>query len=216
VGRGRIEAAAAIRDWSGGVTRLIHIGRDRGHLRRLDGLVTTAAFPTKPSSKVLQLEIVPSDKIRRLIAEPRANRSCEVGILPASEWGSDGGGRPWIGVFIGNPPGTERGKVALLASRLDGIAERSGADLVITGSPRTDPGIYDELQSSLRQRHHLYRWQAGDPRNPFDFMLSGTRCSVVTGDSITMISQLIAAGHRTLIFNWNQPSRLPRECSIEQ
>jgi mitochondrial fission protein ELM1 len=208
IGRRRIEMAGAIRDWSGGVTRLIHVGRARGHLEQLDCLVTTPAFPVAPSPRILTLALAPSDRIRRLASEPPAAGSCaaEAGFRALL---TEGGVRPpWINVFLGNPPGSSRpawSRLAQrLAGRLDRLAARCDSDLLITGSPRTDPALYYALSAALRRRHYLHRWSADDPLNPFEFMLRGSRHSVVTGDSISMISQLIEAGHRTLIFPWHE------------
>ena len=71
--------AAEIRAWSGGTTKLIHVGRDRGNLDRLDCLITTPAFPLAASPKVLTLPIAPSERIRRLLAaaEGAADRVTE-------------------------------------------------------------------------------------------------------------------------------------------
>lgn len=201
IGRKRIAMAAEIRSWSGGLTKLIHIGRDRGNLGRLDCLVTTPAFPVAAGAKVLSLPIVPSDRIRQLLAGTEgAARSPFATLAP------EGIRAPWINVFLGNPL---RGDVAVrgqrlmaLAAQLDRLALASGHDLLISGSPRTAPECYDRLSEALASRHHLYRWRPDDPRNPFETMLLGARDSVVTADSITMISQLVAAGHHTLIFPW--------------
>lgn len=201
IGRKRIAMAAEIRAWSSGTTKLIHIGRDRGGLDRLDCLVTTPAFPIAASSKVLTLPIAPSERIRRLLsgAEGAADRSSAALAL-------DGVRAPWINVFLGNPlrgdAAARDQRLTALAAQLDRLALASGHDLVIGGSPRTAPECYDGISGALASRHHLYRWRPDDPRNPFEAMLLGARDSVVTADSITMISQLIAAGHRTLIFPW--------------
>ncbi len=201
IGRKRIAMAAEIRAWSGGTTKLIHVGRDRGSLGRLDCLVTTPAFPIAPSPKVLALPIVPSDRIRRLLAGAQ-NAAGRSFATPAQE----GICAPWINVFLGNPlrgdAAVRSQRLMALAAQLDRLALVSGHDLLISGSPRTAPECYDRLSEALASRHQIYRWRRDDPLNPFETMLLGTRDSVVTADSITMISQLVAAGHRALIFPW--------------
>jgi mitochondrial fission protein ELM1 len=206
VGRKRIAMAAAIRAWSGGATRLIHIGRDRGQLDQLDYLITTPAFPLPSSPKILSLPIAPSDRVRRLLSGDAVavdwlcNMLAAQGIRP-----------PWINVFLGNPlrgdGAVARQRLRELARLLDRLAVTRNRDLVICGSPRTTPECYEQLAAALASRHHIYRWVAGDPCNPFDAMLLAAQESVVTADSITMISQLIAAGHKTLIFPWRTRSR---------
>lgn len=202
IGRHRLAMATTIRDWSGGRTRLIHIGRARGALRDLDYLVTTSAFPAPRLAKVLTLEIAPSDRIRCLMS----GAGSEAPESPArSALIAHGIRAPWINVFIGGPL---RGDVAdvmrlrKLAHHLDRLAARHGRDIVVSGAPRTPPEVYDVLGSALQSRHYLYRWRPDDPLNPFALMARAGGCSVVTADSITMISQLVAAGHRVLVFPW--------------
>lgn len=196
IGRKRIAMATEIRAWSGGATKLVHVGRDRGSLARLDCLVTTPAYPIAASPKVLSLPIAPSERISLLLA-----RDGDAAVRAP-----EGIRAPWINVFLGNPlrgdAAARDRRLLALAAELDRLALASGHDLLISGSPRTAPECYDRLAEALAGRHHLYRWRPDDPHNPFETMLLGVRDSVVTADSITMISQLVAAGHRTLIFPW--------------
>lgn len=207
IGRKRIAMARAIRERSGGTTKLVHIGRDRGCLADLDCLITTPAFPAAPSPKVLTLDVALSDRIRRWSLD---GASAAADGLRAT-LSRQGIGSPWINVFLGNPPAGDASahaaRARILARQLDRLAAQCGSDLVISGSPRTAPELYDILAAELASRHYLYRWVAGDPGNPFDGMLSGSDRSVVTADSVTMISQLVAAGHRVLVFPWRTRGR---------
>lgn len=205
IGRTRIATAREIRRASGGRTRMIHIGRHRGAIDDLDGLVTCPAFRSPASPKVLSLPIVLSDRIRRM-GGPSA-----PGVPPETlDAIARSSVRPgWIGVFLGAPLRIRHvdvapSRVRALADQLDRVARASDRDLVICGAPRTVPAIYDGLASRLRCRHHLWRWTANDPLNPFEAMVRNARDSVVTADSITMISQLVAAGHRVLVFPWRR------------
>jgi len=193
IGQHRVEMAKVIRQWSGNQTRLVHIGNLRGSLDDIDYLITTPAYPTAPSPKVLCLDIAPSDRIRQL-------------MLDASPPSGAGGG--WVNVFLGNPlSGEQRGalqRIRVLASHLTRIATSTGKDLLISGSPRTGPALYDALACGLQCRHQLYRWTPNDPDNPWERMVRGSTDSVVTGDSISMLSQLVAARHRVLIFPWRK------------
>ena len=203
IGRKRIETAKIIRAWSRGRTRLVHVGRLRGPLSDLDYLVTTPAYPVPPSPKVLCLDIALSDRIRRL----HAGRPDLALASRVSSKLSESGIRPnWINVFIGNPlRGEEEAAVAglrTLAVQIDRLAAQYDKDVVISGAPRTRPELYDVLGSALTSRHHLYRWTPNDPCNPFEIMVRHSRHSIVTADSVSMISQLVAAAHRVLIFPW--------------
>lgn len=211
IGSKRIEMAKAIRQWSRGRTKLVHIGRLRCSLDDLDYLVTTPAYPTSPSAKVIRLDIAVSDRIRRILRGP-AVLETETRLMPLL---CERGIRPnWINVFVGNPlraeRGEARGRICELARQLDRLAAQSDRDLVISGAPRTNPEFYDILASEVSCRHYLYRWSANDPCNPFDLMVRRGRNSIVTADSISMVSQLVAAGHRTLIFPWSAAQRPAR------
>jgi mitochondrial fission protein ELM1 len=194
IGQKRIEMAKAIRQWSGNQTRLVHIGPLRGSLDDIDYLITTPAHPTAPSPKVLCLAIAPSDRIRQLMSNTA---------------GSSGGGRGgWINLFLGNPlSGKQYGalqRIRVLASHLNRIAAHTGKELLISGAPRTGPELYDALASALQCRHQLYWWGPNDPDNPWERMVRGSTDSIVTGDSISMMSQLVAARHRVLVFPWRK------------
>jgi mitochondrial fission protein ELM1 len=208
IGRKRVEMAKAIRWWSGNRTRLVHIGRLRGSLDDLDYLITTPAFPMAPSPKVLCLDLALSDRIRHLMSgEPRSPVP-EDRRQPPSAVPSSADESRWINVFLGNPLKNERHKapqrLQVLARHLDRLASSHDKDLLISGGPRTRPELYDALGSALLSYHQIYRWHPDDPANPFELMVKGATDSVVTADSITMISQLVAAGHRVLMFPWRQ------------
>lgn len=213
IGARRLEAAKTIRQWSLGRTKLVHMGRLRCSLDDLDYFVTTPAYPIPTSPKTINLDIALSDRIRRLVsdADEGAPSPVEGQITLAL---SEHGVRPnWINVFVGNPLHGDRdpslSRLRILASYLDRLAARHDRDLVVSGAPRTRPEIYDVLDSNLCCRRYLYRWTANDPCNPFEVMLRRSGDSVVTADSISMISQFVAAGHRTLIFPWHlQRSRI--------
>lgn len=192
IGRKRLGIAKAIRHWSGGRTRLVHIGRLRCSIDDLDYLVTTRAYPTVPSPKILCLDIAPSDRIRRLMSGAAVSSA-----------------RPrWINVFLGNPLNGEQSaapaRLRALAYHLDRLAAQYDRDLLICGAPRTRPELYDALSAELHSPHEIYRWRPNDPANPFEAMVKGSTDSIVTADSISVISQLVAAGHRTLILPWKR------------
>ena len=211
IGERRLETAKAIRQWSLGRTKLVHIGRLRCSLDDLDYLVTTPAYPIPPSRKVVSLDIALSDRARRIVSDadggpPAGERQIALAL-------SEHGVRPnWINVFVGNPLrgdlDTSLIRLRTFARHLDRLAARYDRDLVVSGAPRTQPELYDVLSSNLSCRHYLYRWAANDPSNPFEFMLRRSGDSIVTSDSVSMISQLVAAGHRSLVFSWRAQRRL--------
>jgi mitochondrial fission protein ELM1 len=212
IGGRRLEAARTIRQWSLGRTELVHIGRLRCSLDDLDYLVTTPAYPLPPSRKVFSLDIALSDKVRRMVSDADGGAPLP-GERQLARTLSEHGIRPnWINVFVGNPLrgdlGTALIRLRTLARHLDRLAARYDRDLVVSGAPRTQPELYDVLASNLSCRRYLYRWTANDPCNPFELMLRRSRDSVVTSDSVSMISQLVAAGHRTLVFPWRARSPL--------
>lgn len=212
IGGRRLETAKTIRQWSLGRTKLVHIGRLRCSLDDLDYLVTTPAYPVSPSRKVISLDIALSSRVRRLVsdADGGAPSPGERQIALAF---SEHGIRPnWINVFVGNPLRgdleTSLMRLRTLARHLDRLAALYDRDLVVSGAPRTQPELYDVLASNLSCRRYLYRWAANDPCNPFELMLRRSGDSIVTSDSVSMISQLVAAGHRTLVFPWQTQRRL--------
>lgn len=106
---------------------------------------------------------------------------------------------PFIAVIIGG--GTRYGEfgpteAAALAHRLNALAEDRKATLLITTSRRTGQAATDSLLAALTVPHHYWLWHADMTRetNPYPGMLGLADEIVVTGESMSMLSEACLTG----------------------
>ncbi|HEY1561696.1 MAG TPA: mitochondrial fission ELM1 family protein [Caulobacteraceae bacterium] len=123
----------------------------------------------------------------------------------ASAWQSrlEALGRPLVGVAIG---GTLRGRAFTMADAEQLIAglerARSGADaaLAITPSRRTPAPVIARLQESFGSDPRAFVWDLeGD--NPYRAILALSNRLVVTSDSVSMVSEALAAPGPVEVFD---------------
>ncbi|MBI1275515.1 hypothetical protein GC177_06045 [bacterium] len=106
---------------------------------------------------------------------------------------------PFIAVVIGGS--TRYGEfteadAARLARRLNALAEDRHATLLITTSRRTGQAATDSLLAGLTVPHHYWLWHADMTRetNPYPGMLGLADEIVVTGESMSMLSEACLTG----------------------
>ncbi|MEO7027612.1 MAG: mitochondrial fission ELM1 family protein [Caulobacteraceae bacterium] len=115
-------------------------------------------------------------------------------------------GRPLAGVLIGGT--TRRGAFSAsdIGRLVQGLARLRGAGvaLAITPSRRTPERLLRRLRDSVASDAMTYLWdQAGE--NPYRGILTLADRLVVTGDSVSMISEALATGSPTEVFDLNMP-----------
>lgn len=95
----------------------------------------------------------------------------------------------------------EARKLAEASSRL--AAEHGARLLMVSG--RRSANILDALQQGLGEQDLLYRWQDGDPANPYGLALARADLLMVTGESESMLADAVSRGRVFMI--WPTPSR---------
>lgn len=108
------------------------------------------------------------------------------------EWGMFGEfPGPRVALLLGGPPraeGMAPETAAAIARQVAGFA----GSVLATGSRRTGRPAEAAVAEVLGPLpHHLHRWVAGG-RNPYAGMLAWADAAVVTGDSVSMISEALA------------------------
>jgi mitochondrial fission protein ELM1 len=198
-GRRNEPVARWIKHQSGGYTRLVHIGRPWAPLETYDLIVTTPQYFLPRRNNILHNRL-PLHRLLPYELEPAAES-----LLPALQ----GLPRPWIALLVGGDSGkfvftVAKGKrLGHLASRLAG---RHGGSLLLADGPRTPKSTGDALESSLRVPHYCYRWGRGTG-NPYRGMLALADAFVVTGDSMSMLSEALAMGKPLYIFDMGDGSK---------
>lgn len=98
---------------------------------------------------------------------------------------------PRVALLLGGPPrgeGMAPETAAAIARQVVGF----GGSVLATGSRRTGRPAESAVAEVLADRpHHLHRWGAGGP-NPYAGLLAWADAVVVTGDSVSMVSEALA------------------------
>jgi mitochondrial fission protein ELM1 len=108
--------------------------------------------------------------------------------------------RPLVAVLVGGSNGRFRlgpREGAALANKLAATMQADGAGVAITPSRRTDPAVTAHLAAALRPRG-AYLWD-GVGENPYFGLLALADAIVVTGDSVSMVSEAVATSAPVLL-----------------
>jgi mitochondrial fission protein ELM1 len=108
--------------------------------------------------------------------------------------------RPLAGVLLGGNSRWHRftpERAARLGAELAAMARESGGGLLLTASRRTPPEALEALLAPLRAVPH--RLWDGQGENPYYGILALADLLVVTGDSVNMTTEAVAAGKPVLV-----------------
>ena len=179
-------------------TRLVHCGLPRWHGRLFDLLVVPRHLRTRTGTNVIQVLGEPHRLSPLVLSQARVAWAGRLSHLP----------RPLITVLVGGgglggemrPAGAHA-----LARQVARMAATVGGSVLATTSRRTGQEATDVLASGLAPSMHvLYRW--GEPgENPYAAMIALADMVIVTGDSISMISE--ACGGEAPVFIASQGER---------
>lgn len=184
-----------IKRQSGGRARLVHLLHTQMPLHYFDLVVTLAQFRVPDAPNVLRntlpLNVVTADD-RAAAAQRWAPR---LAHLP----------RPWTAVLVGGDSssyalGADTARA--LAARAEAIAAQHGGSLLVTTSKRTSEPAAQALATHLSAPHHLHRWSADDPDNPYGAYLALADRFLVTGDSASLPAEAAATGRPVELFEW--------------
>ena len=197
VGRRSVPVVRWIRRQSHGKTRLVHLGRPRAPLRWFDLVVTTPQYGLPKRSNVLH-NLLPVTEDVGQIDEPYLSFWKEQLVrLP----------RPWIMLSVGGsrwPFRLDATESQALARAASTRAAELGGSLLVTTSPRTGEAASHALQASIRGPALIHLWQQG-AGNPYLAFLQFADRFIVTGDSVSMMTEACRRGRPTEIY------QLPKE-----
>lgn len=199
-GRRSAPVARWIRRRSGGRTKLVHIGRPWAPLRWFDLVITTPQYGVPWRPNVL-INAAPLHAVtpERMAAAARQWDS-RLKALP----------RPWIALMIGGPTHPYRFEpthAAALAAQAVAMARERGGSLLVTTSGRSPAFAGKVLETTLADvPHHLFLWGEAGPENPYFAYLAQADEFIVTGDSVSMLTEATATGRPVAIY---RPERRP-------
>ncbi len=192
VGRRPSMVAMWIREQAGGHPRIVLIGKPSTRLETFDLVVPSGENQLPPLPNVLPIALPLMQVDRSAVAAAAAAWTARLADLP----------RPLIAFLVGGPTGPfvfDAGAVDRLCGAVAAVAA-SGATPYVTTSRRTPPTVVEALSSRRPPAGHLFEWTAAATENPYHALLGLADGFVVTGDSISMIVEVIRMGKPLQIF----------------
>jgi mitochondrial fission protein ELM1 len=194
-GRRNEPVARWIKRQSGGKTRLVHMGRPWAPLAVFDLLVTTPQYFLPQQENILhnQLPLHRAD-------EEKINQSVK-------DWQQqlEAFPRPYIAVLLGGNSGPytfSPASAKKMGQLVNQLAHRQQASLLISSSARTSGSAYHAFEREIDVPSFFYRWHRDDTRNPYLAYLGLADSFVVTGESMSMLTETAATGKPLYIYNF--------------
>jgi mitochondrial fission protein ELM1 len=190
IGQRAAMAAMWVRKRSGERTRVILFGRPKRDLNHFALVVASTQYriPAAPNVLATALPLMRIDT--RRVDAARAEWANEFEHVP----------RPLVGVLVG---GATRPYAlgAAEASRLLQVASSyaRGGTLYVTTSRRTGSAALATLAAELPERARLWRWGEPSP-NPYLGLLAWADVLIVTGDSMSMITEVATLNRPLVIY----------------
>lgn len=174
--------------------RLVHVGRPWTQLEEFDLVVTTPQYRLPQLPNVLEnttpLHRVTTD---RLVGDA-ARWADRLAHLP----------KPYVAVVIGGSSGPysyDHAAAARLASQASALAAAKGGSLLVTTSARTPAETIETFCANATVPTYMYRWSKDAKDNPYFAFLGLADDIVVTGDSMSMLTEACATGKPVHIFD---------------
>lgn len=186
--------AVRIRAASGGISRIVCVGRPGAALDSVDLTLTTPQYGLPDHPQVLHLDLPLNFHDPAPRGATGRDAAARFAKLP----------RPWIGVLLGGDSGSYRldGNAArALGQRLATRCRQLGGAALITTSPRTRNEVLDAVLGELDDVPSFhYRFVAGDGDNPLPGILAQADAFVVTADSASMLAEACFTGRHVAVF----------------
>lgn len=183
-----------IRARAGKPVRLIHIGRTWAPLRHFDLVITTPQYRLRNRPNVLQNTTTLHRVTPTLLKHSAERWKARISELP----------RPYVGVLVGGHSGPysfDRNAALRLARQASDLARARGGSLLVSTSARTPASASAYLRNAISVPSHFYAWRASDEDNPYYAYLQLADEHVVTGDSISMLTEACATTKPVYIFD---------------
>lgn len=174
--------------------RLVHVGRPWTQLDEFDLIVTTPQYRLPRLPNVLEnstpLHRVTSDRMET----DAARWAGRLDHLPG----------PYVAVVIGGSSGPysyDHAAAARLATQASALAAAKGGSLLVTTSARTPVKTIETFCANVDVPAYVFRWTKDAKDNPYFAFLGLASDIVVTGDSMSMLTEACATGKPVHIFD---------------
>jgi mitochondrial fission protein ELM1 len=174
--------------------RIVHCGRSWAKIERFDLIVTTPQYRLPKRPNVLHnrtpLHRVTGERLRAAAAK----WGRQLKHLPG----------PYLAVVIGGNSGPftfDHAAAERLARRASRRAKALGASLLVTTSARTPRDKINSFERALEVPAEIFRWSKDALENPYFGYLALADEIIVTGDSMSMLTEACATRKPVHIFD---------------
>jgi len=175
-------------------TQLVYIGRPRSRFAEFSLVLSTPQYALPARPNIIQLDL-PLHRVRpERIAAAMAAWRPRFAHLP----------RPHIALLVGGSTGPfalDAQAAARLGIRASARARATGGSLLVSTSFRTQRWVTAALLDHLDAPAHVHRWSRNATENPYLAYLGLADEIIVTGDSMSMLSESAATGKPLHIFD---------------
>lgn len=175
-------------------TRLVHVGRPWAPLESFDLIVTTPQYFLPERANVLHNQLPLHGVNRNRLAQAADAWRARLQHLP----------RPWTALLVGGDSGPfvfTRAKGRRLGQLTNQLAQACGGTLLVSSSARTPVAAFAELQTQITVPADIHAWRAGGGDNPYLAYLALADQFVVTGESMSMLTEAAYTGKPLFIFD---------------
>jgi hypothetical protein len=200
IGRRPSMAAFWVKKQSGGKARIVLFGRPKRPLEQYALVISPIQYALPDASNVLKIGLPLMRVDEGRLNEPRTQWEDHFARL----------GQPVIGVLVGGstrPYVFDADGARELIERARGYLNGTGT-LYVTTSRRTAAAAVDALERALPSNAIVYKWGTGGD-NPYLGLLACADGFVVTGDSMSMITEVVRLKRPLAIYP------LPRSRGLE-
>jgi mitochondrial fission protein ELM1 len=193
VGRRPAMVSLWVRQQSGGRTRVVMMGKPSGMMLEFELVIASAENQMPPMHNFLPIAL----PLMRISAEDVAADAEQFRERFASL------PRPLVAFLVGgetNPFIMNRAVARNLVKEARRIVDELGGTPYITTSRRTTPEVVQVLREELPAEAVLFEWSADARANPYRALLGSADDFIVTGDSISMMVEVIQLGKPLAIF----------------
>jgi mitochondrial fission protein ELM1 len=186
-----------IRKRSGGRTRIVLVGRPwSSSVDDFDLIITTPQLLLPQRHNILHLSLPMHRVTPERLAQAAAAWAPRLQHLP----------RPYTAVLVGGNSGPYvlgRAAAERLAREACAFArEHGGGSLLVTTSARTPAHAAEAVLENIEGPAYCHRWTRGETENPYFGFLALADRIIVTGDSISMITEACATRKPVRLFGF--------------
>ncbi|WP_461517437.1 mitochondrial fission ELM1 family protein [Porticoccus sp.] len=197
VGRRPSMVALWVREQSGNRTRIILVGKPTGNMPDFDLVIASSENQLPPLDNLVPITL-PLMKVDPAKIAAEAERwNSRLAALP----------RPLVAILVGGETGPFVMNEAIadkLAAQARHIQNDLGGTAYVTTSRRTKPEVVQAIKRALPQGTPFFAWSADAGDNPYKALLGTADGFIVTGDSISMMVEVILMHKPLAIFPLSQ------------